>query len=84
MTEERLRRIVSDMEVPLLNLGEIEELLLGLLDKCPRADFQHASHLSLVERNVSAEHKHLEKLWNELHRLVFQDTKKTALKAAKE
>ena len=72
MSEERLRRIVSDMEVPLLNLGEIEELLCGLLEKCPRGDVQHASHLSLVERNVSAEHEALKKLWEELHRLVFE------------
>ena len=74
MNVERLRDIANDMELSILNLGELEDLLYRMIERCGKRDKREVSILSLIERNLVVDVKDLKKLWSEFHTLIWERT----------
>ena len=75
MTEDRLREIAFAMEGPLNRLGELDNLLIVMVDQC-RTDQGGVSQIySFFQRNLGDDLKELDKLWQEFSALAMEGNK---------
>ena len=82
MTENRLRDIALDMELPLNRLDYLDTLLDELVEK---ASTERSSMLYvLLQRNLSPDLQELRKLWGEFFALAVEKNDKPPLEAVKE
>ncbi len=86
MTEKRLSEIALEMEEPLAQLEELENLLIEMVDQCrPDPDLASQSKLySFFRRNLGGDLGELHKLWQEFYALTCEKDDKSPPKATKE